>query len=105
MTNFNIYIAIYFILINITGFIITGLDKYWAIHKKWRVAEKRFLLLAVLGGGFGVYIGCLIFNHKTRNRKFMKIIPVIFIIEVAAILLLHTRGQGEAAELSRFFSN
>ena len=75
MDNFIIYFTVYFILINITGFIIAGLDKYWAIRKKWRMAEKRFLLLAVMGGGLGVFTGCLIFNHKIRNRKFMIGIP------------------------------
>ncbi|NLM10119.1 MAG: DUF1294 domain-containing protein [Clostridiaceae bacterium] len=88
MDNFIIYFTVYFILINITGFIIAGLDKYWAIRKKWRMAEKRFLLLAVMGGGLGVFTGCLIFNHKIRNRKFMIGIPAICITEAVVILLL-----------------
>ncbi|HEY8421121.1 MAG TPA: DUF1294 domain-containing protein [Thermoclostridium sp.] len=88
MESLQTYITVYLILINITGFLITGLDKYWAIHKKWRMAEKRFMLLAVLGGGLGVYIGCRIFHHKTRHQKFMIGIPAICIIETAVILFL-----------------
>jgi uncharacterized membrane protein YsdA (DUF1294 family) len=76
-------------LVNAAGFIAAGLDKYRAIHKKWRIAEKTFLLLAVSGGGPGVYAGCLVFNHKTQNPKFMAGIPVICIIEAAVMMLLY----------------
>jgi len=91
MDDLKTYIAFYLLLINITGFIITGLDKYWAIHDKWIMAEKRFLLLAVIGGGPGVYIGCLVFHHKTRHLKFMIGIPSISIAEAVIILLLLNR--------------
>lgn len=84
-----IYIClIWSVLTNIIGFIMSGLDKYWAIHKKWRVAEKRFILLALLGGGLGVFGGCVVFNHKIRNRTFMIGIPAVFVAETAIAFLL-----------------
>lgn len=88
MENLKSYIVIYLTAINIIGFIITGIDKYLAIHKKWRVAERRFLSLAVFGGGLGVYIGCLAFKHKTQHRKFMIGIPAICIAEAVIVLLI-----------------
>lgn len=86
--NLNNWFTVYIILINIVGLIITGFDKYRAIHKKWRVPERRFFVIAILGGGLGVYSGCLVFNHKTQKRKFMIGIPVICIIEAAIFFLL-----------------
>lgn len=84
-----IYICfIYLVLINIIGFILTGLDKYWAVHHKWRLAEKKLLLLAVFGAGLGIFIGCLVFNHKIRNRTFMLGIPAILVTEVVLTLVL-----------------
>lgn len=82
------FITTYIVMINITGFVTAGIDKYRAIHKKWRIAEKRFFILTVFGGGPGVYTGCLVFNHKIRDLKFMTGIPAICIIEAAIILLL-----------------
>ncbi|WP_252891513.1 DUF1294 domain-containing protein [Thermoclostridium stercorarium] len=63
------------------------MDKYKAVHKKWRISENSFMLLAALGGGLGVYMGCLVFNHKVRSIKFMIGIPAIFIAETAILLL------------------
>ena len=48
------------------------------------------MLLAVLGGGVGMYAAMLAVRHKTRKKKFMIGIPVIIIIEtVALIYALH----------------
>ena len=52
MDNFIIYFTVYFILINITGFIIAGLDKYWAIRKngEW---QKKISIIGSHGGRLG----------------------------------------------------
>jgi uncharacterized membrane protein YsdA (DUF1294 family) len=94
-----VYIGcIYLVLINSIGFILTGFDKYWAVHNKWRLAEKKFIILAVFGAGLGVFIGCLVFHHKIRNRTFMLGIPAILVTEIVLTLVLifmSVRGQIE----------
>lgn len=73
----NKYI-IYLIIINIITFIIFGLDKLFAIHKKRRVSEKSLFILSLLGGCFLEFIGMFVFRHKTLKIKFY-IINIIFI--------------------------
>lgn len=75
-------------VINITGFIITGLDKYRAKKKMWRIRESTFFLLSLLGGCPGVYIGLLLFRHKTRHWYFMLGIPAIFAVQLLAVFYL-----------------
>jgi uncharacterized membrane protein YsdA (DUF1294 family) len=71
------------ILINLTGLIMVAVDKYKAIHRRWRIPERVFFIFALIGGGPGVYGGCLLFRHKTKHKSFMWGIPVIFGTEIA----------------------
>ncbi len=75
--------------INIIGFVMAGMDKIWAIRGQWRLAEKWFFRMTALGGGFGIFLGCLVFRHKVRNRAFMVGIPVVFLIEAGIGVLLY----------------
>lgn len=51
-------------------FILMGIDKKKAQQHKWRIPEKRLLLLGMVGGGLGGLIGMYVFRHKTREVKF-----------------------------------
>ncbi len=72
----------------------TGLDKRWAIRGQWRLAEKWFFRLTTIGGGFGIFLGCLLFHHKIRNRVFMIGIPVVFLLEAGLGVLLYNLLAG-----------
>ena len=76
-----IYIISALIIINMAGIIIVAADKRKAIRKRWRIPEKTFFLIALLGGSPGVYAGLLIFRHKTRHWYFMLGIPAIIILQ------------------------
>lgn len=82
-------VLIWLICLNIIGFIMAGMDKRWAIRSQWRLAEKWFFRMAVIGGAPGIYLGCLVFHHKIRNRAFMIGIPVIFIVETGLAVLVY----------------
>ncbi len=71
----------YLVLFNVIGFTVVVADKYRAKRHKWRIRESRFFLIALLGGGVGVYSGMRIFHHKTKHRYFMWGIPSIVIIQ------------------------
>ena len=75
----------YFIIINIITIIIYGIDKYKSIKHKYRISEKTLIILAILGGPFGAFLGMLIFHHKTKKKKFM-IIPIIMLIWVYILI-------------------
>ena len=76
------------IVLNLTGLVIVALDKNKARKRKWRIPEKTFFIFAILGGSPGVYIGMLLWRHKTRHWYFMLGIPVIFVSQITVIYLI-----------------
>lgn len=79
---------IYLVLINVITFIVYGVDKSLAIKHKWRIREATLLMLAVIGGSIGAYLGMQVFRHKTKHIKFVFGVPVIFILQVVASFML-----------------
>ena len=78
--------------VNIATFLLYGIDKYKAKKAKWRIPETTLLLLAVLGGSIGAWVGMLIWHHKTMHKKFKYGIPIIIIMQVALAVYLHTNN-------------
>lgn len=69
----------YFIGINILSFILAGWDKYSAIKKNWRISEKNLFGISILGGAIGLYLGMILFHHKTKKKSFQIGIPLCII--------------------------
>ena len=80
----------YFLAVNITSFLLYGIDKYKAKKGRWRISEATLLLMAVIGGSIGAWGGMRIWHHKTMHKKFKYGIPVIIIFQVALAAYLHT---------------
>ena len=76
------YILIYLAATNVATFLIYGIDKYKARKKKWRITETALLLLAVIGGSIGAWLGMKVWHHKTKHKKFKYGIPAIIILQV-----------------------
>ena len=70
----------YLIIINILGILICYIDKYKAKHNKYRIPEIYLLLISLLGGCFGFYLGMILFHHKTTKSKFYITIPLVIIM-------------------------
>jgi uncharacterized membrane protein YsdA (DUF1294 family) len=82
----NIYIILTSIaLINFITFIVYGIDKYKARKGKWRISENSLLLLAVIGGSIGAWLGIKIWHHKTMHKKFCYGIPLVILVQVAIL--------------------
>ena len=75
----------YLIIINIVTFLVYGIDKWKAKKSLWRVRENSLLMLAVLGGSIGAWLGMKVWHHKTQHKKFRYGIPAIIIIQLAVI--------------------
>lgn len=75
-------ILIYILIMNIIGFLIMGIDKAKAKKNAWRIPEKAFFIVSLLGGGLGSWFGMYTFRHKTRHWYFVIGIPAIAIIEL-----------------------
>ncbi len=82
------FFLIYFIVINIISIFLTIVDKRNAIKKHYRVSEKRLILFSILGGSVSMYITMKIIRHKTKHKKFMIGIPIIFILQIALSIFL-----------------
>ena len=82
-------LAYYLLGINAVTFIVYGIDKYKAKKAKWRISEATLLLLAVLGGSIGAWMGMKVWHHKTMHKKFKYGIPAILLIQIALMTYLH----------------
>ena len=76
------FFIVYLLAVNIAGFIAFGVDKYKAIHDKWRIRESTLMLFALLGGSPGCLAGMYLFHHKTKHRLFTIGVPVILVLEL-----------------------
>ncbi len=70
--------------VNLTAFLLYGIDKKKAVQGNWRISESVLILAAVLGGGIGAYIGMRFFHHKTRKLVFAVGVPLIILAEYGA---------------------
>ena len=75
-------LLIYLLIENILTFAIYGIDKWKAVHDKWRIKEATLLILAFLGGGMGALLGMQVFHHKTQKWYFRFTVPVMLILQV-----------------------
>ena len=82
MANALLY---YLIVINILTFAVYGIDKWKARKAMWRVREASLLMLAVLGGSIGAWLGMKVWHHKTQHKKFKYGVPAIIIVQLALI--------------------
>ena len=76
---------IYLAVINVVTFFMYGVDKWKAKRSKWRIPEATLLLLAVLGGSIGAWLGMKTWHHKTLHKKFRYGVPIIIIVQIALI--------------------
>lgn len=82
-------VVIYILLINMTSFVIFGIDKSRAKKSKWRISEAVLFAVALLGGSVGAICGMRIFHHKTKHRKFTIGIPIMLIIQIAVMVFFY----------------
>ena len=77
-----------FFTLNLLTFIIYGIDKLKAKKAKWRISEATLLLLAVIGGSIGAWLGLQVWHHKTQHKKFYIGIPLILALQAVGSIFL-----------------
>ena len=70
MNTLHSYLAYYLLAINAVAFIVYGIDKYKAKKAKWRIPETTLLLLAVIGGSIGAWVGMRIWHQMSVGRRY-----------------------------------
>ena len=69
-------LIIWLAVINIAAYFFMWRDKIRAVRNEWRIPEKTFFLLSLLGGFMGMHLAMKHFRHKTLHFSF-KFIAVI----------------------------
>lgn len=88
LTISNIYLVmlIYFLIISFYSIMLTCSDKRLAKKGGRRVPEKKLFGAALLGGALAMYITMRTIRHKTLHKRFMIGLPVIIILQTAAVV-------------------
>ena len=81
-------IVSYFIIVNLLGFALMGIDKRKAIKGAFRIPEATLFMVAIIGGSIGSILGMYTFRHKTRHLKFVYGLPAILIIQLILLFVL-----------------
>ena len=81
----------YIAIISLISIIVCVYDK--GISKKnrveLRIPEAVLLLLSALGGSVAMFVTMLFIRHKTKHVKFMLGIPIIMILQAAAVYAVY----------------
>ena len=82
---------IYLLAINAITFSVYGIDKLKAKRTKWRIPETTLLLLTVIGGSIGAWLGMKAWHHKTLHKKFRFGVPAILVAQIAIAVYVLTK--------------
>ena len=87
MNLFEKILLAYIAVMSLVSIVVCIYDKKISKKNKveLRIPEKTLLILSALGGSVAMFITMLIFRHKTKHVKFMLGIPVIMILQAAAV--------------------
>lgn len=82
----------YVLLVNAAAFLLFGVDKWKAAHKKWRIQERVLLGTALLGGAEGALLAMVLFEHKTHKPRFRFGVPAMLVLHAAVFVFLKWAG-------------
>ena len=78
----------YFIIMNLIGFALMGIDKYKTKKRSFRIPEATLFIVAIIGGSIGSIIGMYAFRHKTRHWYFVYGMPFILLLQIIFFIFL-----------------
>lgn len=93
MSQMQVIVLSYLLIINLIAFVLYGIDKKRAIRNEYRISEKVLLWIARLGGAIGSWLGIKIFRHKTKHTKFRIVAPlwmIIWVIVIVFVIIMQT---------------
>jgi len=84
----ELYLIFYLMIMNLVTFVLMGIDKYKARKYRWRIQERSFILLSLLGGALGSIMGMVVFRHKTQHKSFYIGMPVVYLFNKIIIQII-----------------
>ena len=82
------YYLIYIAMMSVTGFMLYGIDKYKAMHSRFRIRESVLLSVGIMGGAAGTILGMLVFRHKTRHWYFWFVNAIGAALQLSGVYLI-----------------
>ncbi|WP_042223269.1 DUF1294 domain-containing protein [Oceanobacillus manasiensis] len=79
---------LYLVVANIITFIMMGLDKQKARKKQYRIPERTFWLLALVGGSLGAIFGMRRYRHKTKHKTFVWGMPILLLVNITCVFYI-----------------
>jgi len=89
-----LYISIYLVAVSLLAAIMTAADKRAARRGLRRRRERTLLFVAVIGGSVAMWMTMRLIRHKTQHAAFMVGIPVMVILQIAAVLFVWWQRKG-----------
>jgi len=80
------FIGTWLLIINIMLTFVMGKDKLMAKLKWGRTPEGALLWLAIAGGFPGLFLGRLLFNHKSSKKEFIRPMWILFILQIILVV-------------------
>lgn len=81
-------LALWLAAISVCAFFVTVYDKWAAKHNpRHRTPEATLLLISALGGSVVMLATMQLIRHKTKHLKFMLGIPLIILLQAAAVIV------------------
>lgn len=74
-----------YLLVNSYAFGLMYVDKKRAGTELRRIAEKRLLRTAALGGSLGVYLAMRMFRHKTQKQSFRRPFFALIFLQITLV--------------------
>lgn len=83
----NRILMIYILAVSLLTWTMFGIDKWKAVHGKWRIRESTLLGLSFIGGAAGGLIAMYLFRHKIRKMRFRIGVPLMLLVQAALLFL------------------
>lgn len=78
----------WYILVNFLAIILMKKDKKYAETAQRRISEFTLILVALAGGGLGMYYAMYKYKHKTLHKKFTIFVPISIVLHFACVSYL-----------------
>ena len=87
--NAALIFILYLVAVNLLAVALTVYDKKAAGRVgQRRIREQTLLMISVIGGSVAMLLTMRYIRHKTKHAIFMAGIPVIIVLQVAAVLYI-----------------
>lgn len=90
MNTATLGIIIFFLAMNLLSFFVMIADKIRSRKSgAQRISEGMIFFLAAFFGGLGIFLGMLVFRHKTRKWYFLLGVPLLILENLALLYLVN----------------